>query len=173
MNQWLGGPFAPVDQEVTVHDLKVTGTIPGDLDGRLLRVGPNPVDPENPVTYNWFTGNGMVHGVRIRGGQAEWYRNRFVRDDQVARSKGVDPLPGPEQRSWALLTPYHEKACYTAPRIDRDRRYGEHERHRLDVHSGDRRTWSGSRATTTCRRSPASPSTSRRSACRCAASSTE
>src|SRR6516162_1335091 len=56
-NSWLEGPFAPVDQEVTVYDLKVTGTIPEDLDGRLLRVGPNPVDPENPVTYNWFTGS--------------------------------------------------------------------------------------------------------------------
>src|ERR1700756_4301638 len=88
-NSWLEGPFAPVDQEVTVYDLKVTGSIPKDLDGRLLRVGPNPVDPENPVTYNWFTGNGMVHGVRIRAGKAEWYRNRFVRDDQVA--------PGPRQ----------------------------------------------------------------------------
>ena len=96
-NQWLEGPFAPVDQEVTVHDLKVTGTIPAGLDGRLLRVGPNPVDPENPVTYNWFTGNGMVHGVRIRDGKAEWYRNRFIRDDEVARSRGLDPLPGPSQ----------------------------------------------------------------------------
>jgi 8'-apo-carotenoid 13,14-cleaving dioxygenase len=96
-NQWLSGPFAPVEQEVTAYDLKVTGSIPDDLDGRLLRVGPNPVDPENPVTYNWFTGNGMVHGVRIRGGRAEWYRNRFVRDDAVARSRGLPRLPGPEQ----------------------------------------------------------------------------
>ena len=96
-NSWLEGPFAPVAQEVTVYDLKVTGSIPKDLDGRLLRVGPNPIDPENPVTYNWFTGNGMVHGVRIRDGKAEWYRNRFVRDDEVARSKGLPSLPGPRQ----------------------------------------------------------------------------
>ena len=96
-NQWLEGPFAPIDQEVTVHDLAVTGTIPEDLDGRLLRIGPNPVDPENPVTYNWFTGNGMVHGVRIRGGRAEWYRNRFVKDDQVARNRGEKRLRGPQQ----------------------------------------------------------------------------
>src|ERR1700757_4628998 len=96
-NSWLAGPFAPVDQEVTVYDLKVTGSIPKDLDGRLLRVGPNPIDPENPVTYNWFTGNGMVHGGRIRAGKAESYRNRFVRDDHVARSQGADPLPGPRQ----------------------------------------------------------------------------
>ena len=60
-------------------------------------MGPNPIDPENPVTYNWFTGNGMVHGVRIRDGKAEWYRNRFVRDDHVARSQGLPPLPGPQQ----------------------------------------------------------------------------
>ena len=89
-NSWLQGPFAPVDQEVTAYDLKVTGTIPRELDGRLLRVGPNPIDPENPVTYNWFTGNGMVHGVRIRDGKAEWYRNRFVRDDDVgAHAQGL------------------------------------------------------------------------------------
>src|SRR5271163_3068188 len=71
VNSWLQGPFAPVDEEVTAYDLKVTGTIPKELeDGRLLRVGPNPVDPQDPVTYNWFTGNGMVHGVRIRDGKA-------------------------------------------------------------------------------------------------------
>ena len=98
VNSWLQGPFAPVDEEVTAYDLKVTGTIPAELeDGRLLRVGPNPIDPQNPVTYNWFTGNGMVHGVRIRDGKAEWYRSRFVRDDEVARSQGADPLPGPKQ----------------------------------------------------------------------------
>jgi len=98
VNSWLQGPFAPVAREVTEYDLKVTGTIPAELeDGRLLRVGPNPVDPQDPVTYNWFTGNGMVHGVRIRDGKAEWYRSRFVRDDEVARSKRIDPLPGPRQ----------------------------------------------------------------------------
>lgn len=95
-NQFLEGPFAPVDQEITVHDLKVTGTVPDGLDGRLLRVGPNPIDPEDPVTYNWFSGNGMVHGVRLRDGRAEWYRNRFVRDDQVTASRGWPKISGPE-----------------------------------------------------------------------------
>ncbi|ROO87588.1 carotenoid cleavage dioxygenase [Actinocorallia herbida] len=96
-NQFLQGPFAPVGQEITVHDLKVTGTIPTELNGRLLRVGPNPIDPENPATYNWFSGNGMVHGVRLREGRAEWYRNRFVRDDQVVASRGWPEVPGPRQ----------------------------------------------------------------------------
>ena len=38
-----------------------------------------------------------MHGVRISGGKAEWYRSRFVRDDEVARARGLDPLPGPRQ----------------------------------------------------------------------------
>lgn len=43
---------------------------------------------------HWFTGNGMVHGLRMRDGRAEWYRNRFVRDDDVATVKGLPPTPG-------------------------------------------------------------------------------
>jgi triacylglycerol lipase len=37
--------------------------------------------------------------------------------------------------SWALLRPFHDKVGYTAPKIDRDRAYGDHERQRLDVHT--------------------------------------
>jgi triacylglycerol lipase len=57
--------------------------------------------------------------------------------DVIARLRALDPAITPElaQGSWALLTPFHEKLGYTAPQIDRDLRYGEHERHRLDVHS--------------------------------------
>jgi acetyl esterase/lipase len=65
--------------------------------------------------------------------------------DVIARLRALDSAVTPElaQASWALLTPFHEKLGYTAPRIDRDLPYGEHERHRLDVHtaaepSGDR-----------------------------------
>jgi acetyl esterase/lipase len=42
--------------------------------------------------------------------------------------------------TWAILRPYHEKNGYTAPKIARDLRYGDHERQRLDVHtSGEQR----------------------------------
>ncbi|HEX2298392.1 MAG TPA: carotenoid oxygenase family protein, partial [Pseudonocardiaceae bacterium] len=90
-NPYLEGAFAPVSQEVTLTGLEVTGSIPEELNGRFLRVGsnPNPFDPEDPVTYNWFTGTGMVFGVRLREGRAEWYRNRFVRDDIITASLGV------------------------------------------------------------------------------------
>ena len=58
--------------------------------------------------------------------------------DIIARLRALDSAITPElaQASWALLTPFHEKLGYTAPRIVRDLRYGEHERHRLDVHVG-------------------------------------
>ena len=57
--------------------------------------------------------------------------------DVIARLRALDTAITPElaQASWALLTPFHEKLGYTAPRIVRDLRYGEHERHRLDVHA--------------------------------------
>ncbi len=95
-NPYLEGNFAPVSEEVTAFDLPVTGSVPADLAGRLLRIGPNPVLPEDPATYHWFTGSGMVHGVRLRDGKAEWYRNRFVRDDRVIAARGGPQVPGPQ-----------------------------------------------------------------------------
>jgi len=94
-NPYLSGNFGPVTDEVTAFDLRVTGTIPHELRGRLLRNGPNPVVVPDPAKYHWFTGNGMVHGLRLRDGRAEWYRNRFVRDDEVAAARGLPLAPGP------------------------------------------------------------------------------
>jgi carotenoid cleavage oxygenase len=94
-NPYLEGNFAPVHEEVTATELAVTGTIPDHLDGRYLRNGPNPVVTPDPATYHWFLGSGMVHGVRLRAGKAEWYRNRWVRSAEVARALGEAPRPGP------------------------------------------------------------------------------
>ncbi|MGN9841375.1 carotenoid oxygenase family protein [Nonomuraea sp. H19] len=77
--KYLEGPFAPVTEEVTAYDLPVTGRVPAELNGRYLRNGPNPLGVEDPIVHIWGTGQGMVHGVRLRDGRAEWYRNRFVR----------------------------------------------------------------------------------------------
>lgn len=85
---YLGGNFAPVEREVTAFDLPVTGEIPAELDGRWLRNGPNPEGPVDEATHHWFIGHGMVHGVRLRGGKAEWYRNRYVSPPE-ARSTGA------------------------------------------------------------------------------------
>ena len=95
-NQYLEGPFAPVDTEQTLTELAVTGTIPAELDGRYVRNGPNPLPgPADPTNYHWFTGTGMVHGVRLRDGRAEWYRNRWVRDSATAAALGEADSGGP------------------------------------------------------------------------------
>ena len=90
-NPYLEGNYAPVLEEVTATDLPVTGHLPVSLSGRYLRNGPNPVAAPEPSTYHWFTGDGMVHGIRLREGRAEWYRNRWVRSAEVARALGRSP----------------------------------------------------------------------------------
>ena len=92
-NRYLEGNFGPVSDEVTVTDLSVTGSIPDWLNGRYLRNGPNPIGAD-PATYHWFTGFGMVHGLRLQDGTAQWYRNRYVRGDDVAAALGEEPKPG-------------------------------------------------------------------------------
>ncbi len=90
-NPYLEGFLAPVSAEVTATDLHVTGRIPKHLDGRYLRNGPNPVAEVDPATYHWFSGDGMVHGVALRDGQARWYRNRWVRSLSVCAALGEQP----------------------------------------------------------------------------------
>ncbi len=76
-NPFLQGNFAPVREEVTADDLTVVGELPPELDGMFVRNGPNPQFP--PIkNHHWFEGDGMLHGVRIRGGRAS-YRNRYIR----------------------------------------------------------------------------------------------
>lgn len=89
----LAGNYAPVQHETTSFDLEITGVVPDFLDGRYLRTGPNPLAPPDPGSYHWFLGEGMVHGLRLRDGRAQWYRNRWVRSSGVARALG-EPVPG-------------------------------------------------------------------------------
>ncbi|GLZ77666.1 carotenoid cleavage dioxygenase [Actinorhabdospora filicis] len=86
---YLTGLRAPVADEIGAVDLKVTGTLPAELNGRYFRNGPNPLPGADPG--HWFAGAGMVHGVRLRDGRAEWYRNRWV---ETKRGRYVDPETG-------------------------------------------------------------------------------
>jgi carotenoid cleavage oxygenase len=92
-NRYLRGNFAPVKDELTVTDLPVEGAMPKELNGRLLRNGPNPIAPD-PAAYHWFIGDGMLHGIELRDGKAISYRNRWVRTDQAISLLGEDPIPG-------------------------------------------------------------------------------
>ncbi len=92
---YLSGNYAPVAEEVTALDLPVEGELPVELNGRYLRNGPNPATPVDPSTHHWFMGDGMVHGIRLREGRAEWYRNRYVGSTAIAQLRGDDDIPGP------------------------------------------------------------------------------
>ena len=114
---FLSGVHEPMSHETTLTDLAVTGTIPAALDGRYLRIGPNPVD-RDPAGYHWFVGDGMVHAIALKDGKALWYRNRWIRSNAVGAALGEAPAPGPRRghadtvntnvveiggRTWALV----------------------------------------------------------------------
>ncbi|GLW02003.1 carotenoid oxygenase family protein [Streptomyces lavendulae] len=92
----LAGNYAPVREELTAHDLTVTGRLPDALTGWYLRNGPNPADA---ASAHWFFGDGMVHGVRLEGGRAVSYRNRWVRT-----STFTDGARGYDERGHRDLT---------------------------------------------------------------------
>ncbi len=91
---YLTGIHKPMTEEVTLANLKVDGEIPAQLDGRYLRIGPNPVTAPDEASYHWFVGDGMAHGIRIIDGKAEWYRNRWIRSNAVSDGLGEDRKPG-------------------------------------------------------------------------------
>lgn len=93
-NSYLEGAFAPVHEEHEFTDLKVTGEIPDELNGLYARIGPNPIEVPNPAIHHWFIGDGMVHGLRLGEGGAQWYRNRWVGTDGVQKHLGKPELPG-------------------------------------------------------------------------------
>ncbi|MFT3804344.1 MAG: carotenoid oxygenase family protein [Burkholderiaceae bacterium] len=74
---YLTGFMAPVADEIESTDLEVEGHLPPELSGTYVRNGSNPMPGTDPG--HDFTGQGMLHGVRLDGGRALWYRNRWVR----------------------------------------------------------------------------------------------
>lgn len=78
----LRGNGRPVTEEHTIEQLEVRGSIPAELDGRYVRNGANPL---SGTSDHAFFGDGMVHGIRLRDGRAEWYRNRYVQTPFIAR----------------------------------------------------------------------------------------
>ena len=81
---WQNGNYRPVSEEVTETTLKVEGTLPPELNGLYVRNGTN---SSTGIAEHFFGGDGMLHGIRLEGGQAKWYRNRYV-DTPVYRKEG-------------------------------------------------------------------------------------
>ena len=79
-NFFLDGNFSPVHEERDTENMKVVGTIPDDLQGHFLRVGPNPVHVFSEEAYHTFDGDGMIHAIEFSDGKAR-YRNRFIENE--------------------------------------------------------------------------------------------
>lgn len=106
VNFFLDGNFAPVADERDASDMQVMGSIPEDLAGHFLRVGPNPVHIFDEQAYHTFDGDGMIHAIEFNNGSAQ-YRNRFVQTEgfKVEQEAGrwlykgmlsmMDPTPSP------------------------------------------------------------------------------
>lgn len=93
-NPYLDGIFAPQRQECFSTQLIVEGQIPAELDGALMRIGPNPLLVKNPRNYHWFTGDGMLHALRLQHGQAHWYKSHYVGSDSVQKRLQRPHIPG-------------------------------------------------------------------------------
>lgn len=86
------GNWIPVREERSLDGLRVDGVIPAELDGRYVRNGANSVTGQSDHP---FFGDGMIHGIRLRDGRAEWYRNRYVRTPFVtAPGTSIEFEPG-------------------------------------------------------------------------------
>ena len=92
--QWQSGPYTPVDQEIEAFDPEVIGSIPPELSGMFMRIGPNPIPP-TAEGHNFFEGDGMVHALTLEDGKAKAYKNRWVRTAEVSRKLGETPIVDP------------------------------------------------------------------------------
>ena len=96
-NPYLAANFAPLPAEVTALRFPVDGEVPEVLrGGTLLRIGPNPLLVEDPSSYHWFVGDGMVHCFQFSetGSTATVdHRSRWVRTDSAAEDLGEEPIP--------------------------------------------------------------------------------
>lgn len=74
------GALAPVSEELDLVKLNVTGSIPTELNGTLVRNGPNPLNGRfaGEDMLAWWPEAAMLHAITFRDGAALSYRNRWV-----------------------------------------------------------------------------------------------
>jgi carotenoid cleavage dioxygenase-like enzyme len=112
---WLQGGFAPVADEVESARLEVVGALPPDLSGLYVRNGSN---PRTGVSPHWFLGDGMVHGIRLDGGRAVSYSNRYVRTPLYEASSGFgEGVPGGEASQSNVSAIWHGGKLLTSGEV--------------------------------------------------------
>jgi carotenoid cleavage dioxygenase-like enzyme len=107
------GALAPVVTEVDLVDLCVAGEIPRDLNGVLVRNGPNPLRGrfEGRGVLSWWPEAAMFHGISFRDGRVMGYKNRWARTQQWARVRDpeiepslLDTNPAAWRRTGVIVT---------------------------------------------------------------------
>lgn len=73
---WQVGNYPPVREETTATELKVEGSLPPELNGLYVRNGPN---AWQGTGGHFFMGDGMLHGIRLENGKAQWFRSSYVK----------------------------------------------------------------------------------------------
>ncbi|KAJ4758921.1 9-cis-epoxycarotenoid dioxygenase [Rhynchospora pubera] len=83
----ISGNYAPVGETAPHHDLPVSGSIPSSINGVYVRNGANPYfDPVGG--HHLFDGDGMVHAVHIKNGQAS-YACRFTETERLVQERSI------------------------------------------------------------------------------------
>ncbi len=95
-HMFLTGMHQPMAEELSLDHLEISGQIPQALTGTYARIGPNPFKPD-PRGHHWFVGDGMVHGIRLSNGKAEWYHNRYIKAGTLERNGGPPAVGGPRR----------------------------------------------------------------------------
>ena len=75
------GALAPVTDECICNNLSVEGEIPRDLNGVLVRNGPNPFSGKfnGQGVLSWWPEAAMLHAIKFADGNVLEYRNKWVR----------------------------------------------------------------------------------------------
>ncbi len=92
----------PYRVEATIQGLElVEGHLPPEIEGTLLRCGPDRQYPPRDGNDVFIDGEGMVHTFRFSGGQVD-YRSRWVRTERfVLQEKARRALFGPYRNRFA------------------------------------------------------------------------
>jgi carotenoid cleavage dioxygenase-like enzyme len=87
--------FSSIEDEYVGVDLEVAGTIPGWLEGSLLRNGPGLFETESASVEHWFDGLALLRAFQFDDGAVR-FSARFLRSEayEKARSSGRFPTGG-------------------------------------------------------------------------------
>ncbi|MEX3556583.1 MAG: carotenoid oxygenase family protein [Burkholderia gladioli] len=84
--------LAPVSSETDLGTLPVSGTIPPELDGWLVRNGPNRLSGRfaGHDLLSWWPEAAMLHAIGFADGRASAYRNRWLRTRRWAEHRAPE-----------------------------------------------------------------------------------